>query len=378
MAPRRFLWIVAVLVVLVLAAAVVWRVAGRRIMDFALAPTIAFDPAQVPPAPDYRKAAAWVSRPGNAGADPARWAPAGFRPAPHPAAALFFVPPTAFLESRRWNAPLDDADTNARLDHLVRMQASLFNGSAEIWVPRYRQATLGAFLKPGADADRALAVAYGDVVRAFDAFLAAHPGNGPVILAGHSQGSRHLLRLLHERGAALRPRLVAVYVAGWPVALDSDVRALGLPPCTAAGETGCFLAWQSFAADGDIADAYRALGAVRDLGGRAIGQRAMACTNPLTGGRAAAGATANAGTLIGEALVPHRAGARCDRRGLLLIDPAPADIGPLVLPGGNYHMYDYALFWANLRADAEARLSGFAAAHLAAAAVPPAAPDDGV
>jgi hypothetical protein len=31
-----------------------------------------------------------------------------------------------------------------------------------------------------------------------------------------------------------------------------------------------------------------------------------------------------------------------------------------VLPGNNYHVFDYALFWANVRADAEARLRSFA------------------
>ena len=43
-----------------------------------------------------------------------------------------------------------------------------------------------------------------------------------------------------------------------------------------------------------------------------------------------------------------------------------ADIGPYVLPGGNYHVYDYSLFWANIRADVEARLSTFGAARMAA------------
>jgi hypothetical protein len=30
-----------------------------------------------------------------------------------------------------------------------------------------------------------------------------------------------------------------------------------------------------------------------------------------------------------------------------------------VLPGNNYHVFDYALFWANIRADAAARLASF-------------------
>jgi hypothetical protein len=35
-----------------------------------------------------------------------------------------------------------------------------------------------------------------------------------------------------------------------------------------------------------------------------------------------------------------------------------------VLPGGNFHAYDYSLFWANIRADIESRLSAFGARTL--------------
>ena len=48
-------------------------------------------------------------------------------------------------------------------------------------------------------------------------------------------------------------------------------------------------------------------------------------------------------------------------RGILLIgerDTLP-EMGPYALPGNNYHVYDYALFWANVRADAERRLTAF-------------------
>ena len=34
-------------------------------------------------------------------------------------------------------------------------------------------------------------------------------------------------------------------------------------------------------------------------------------------------------------------------------------LGSYVLPGNNYHVYDYALFWGSIRADAERRLKAF-------------------
>ena len=56
---------------------------------------------------------------------------------------------------------------------------------------------------------------------------------------------------------------------------------------------------------------------------------------------------------------PGRVPARCAGRGFLLIGGGP-DVGPYTLPGNNYHVYDYSLFWANVRADALRRLAAFA------------------
>ena len=94
----------------------------------------------------------------------------------------------------------------------------------------------------------------------------------------------------------------------------------------------------------------------------------MLCVNPLTGIRGgSAPRETNLGTLIpNEAFTeaefrPHAVPARCDLRGFLLIgdnDRLPA-MGPYGLPGNNYHVYDYALFWANIRADAERRVAAF-------------------
>jgi hypothetical protein len=88
----------------------------------------------------------------------------------------------------------------------------------------------------------------------------------------------------------------------------------------------------------------------------------MLCVNPLTGtkdGRAPP--QANAGTLVPSAdlkqavLEPGRVGAHCEG-GLLLLDGDIPQLGPFVLPGNNYHVYDYALFWSAIRADAERRM----------------------
>jgi hypothetical protein len=62
--------------------------------------------------------------------------------------------------------------------------------------------------------------------------------------------------------------------------------------------------------------------------------------------------------------LPGLVGARCAAPGLLLVAPTPEGRWPLVFPGGNFHAYDYHLFWAAVRADAEARLMSVAARRL--------------
>lgn len=41
---------------------------------------------------------------------------------------------------------------------------------------------------------------------------------------------------------------------------------------------------------------------------------------------------------------------------------SPPDLGPFVLPGNNYHVYDIPLFWTNLREDVARRVRAWSAA----------------
>ena len=244
----------------------------------------------------------------------------------------------------------------------------MFNEAGAIWAPRYRQATFGAFLTDKEAAAKALDLAYRDVAAAFDEFL-REAGDRPIILAGHSQGALHLVRLLHERVAtdpALRRRIVAAYVVGWPVSRTTDLALLGLPECRAADQAGCLLSWQSFAEPADPSLIVDTFDASAGLDGRSRKGTPMVCTNPLTGTPdAAAPASADAGTLVPSpdlstgAIVPHLVGAACRGRGFLILTD-PVALGGYVLPGNNYHVYDYLLFWANARADAARRLAAFA------------------
>jgi hypothetical protein len=367
MLARRFLWIVAGLVLLVLAGALVFRLAGTQLMRWTMVPGAAFEGGQPQQTSAYARADLWIARPDIPG-NPSAWLPPGAAPGGAKQASVFFIHPTSYLEKAHWNAPLDDQESQWRARLFVRSQANAFNGIAEIWAPKYRQATFGAFLTTRADAQKALDFAYRDVLAAWDYFLAKAPKDRPIILAAHSQGSLHLTRLLADR-VANRPeakRIAAAYVVGWPISMTADLPSLGLPACERKAQAGCILSWQSFSEPADpkmVTEVYD--GSSGPTGISRAGSP-MLCVNPLTGTIGGeASAEANRGTLIpnaelteGELRTPG-VPARCDVRGFLLIGEDPPDLGPYVLPGNNYHVYDYALFWANIRADAAERLAAF-------------------
>lgn len=365
---RKFLYIVAVLIVLALAATFAYRIWGAELLRQAMVPAGRFESQAALPANSYVRAEMWLARPDKPG-NPALWTPAGYAADTGAAAAVFFIHPTSYLNRSHWNAPLDDKEANDRAALFLRGQASAFNGAGAIWAPRYRQATFGAFLTSQADAQKALDLAYRDISAAFDQFL-REAGDRPIILAGHSQGALHLTRLLHERvaGKPIAKRVVAAYVVGWPVSKTADLPRLGLAECERADQIGCILSWQSFAEPADPSLILDAFDATAGFTGAPRAGTPMICTNPITGtSGAVAEAKANLGTVVPSAdfssatLQKGVVAARCEGRGILMIGSPPEGIGgQYVLPGNNYHVFDYSLFWANVRADGERRLKAFA------------------
>jgi hypothetical protein len=370
MAARRFLWLIVIGVGLVVAAIIAYTLAGDRLIQAATTPTTPFAQSKQAPAPDYApaNAQAWLARPGMAH-DPSRWTPPGYAPAPHPAVSVFYVAPTAWISGSRWNAPLDDKSTNDRLYAYTLAQASAFNGVANVWAPAYRQATFGAFLTTSADAQHAIDFAYADVERAWAAFLAANP-SGPIILAGHSQGSLLLARLIagHIAGKPVQKRIVAAYIPGFPLSVEADLPAMHMAPCATPTQTGCLLDWMSYAEPAGFKGFAAWAARTPGLTGNSKAGTHFVCVNPLRGLATTAPAVAAAdigalrpgpGLTDFPTIQPHAVGARCVN-GLLLIGPPPDGYGKFILPGNNYNVYDYNLFWANIRADVARRLSAFA------------------
>lgn len=362
---RKFLYVIAFLIALAIAGAVVYRIWGNDLIRWTFVPGRPFEPQGEARVDAYDRSDMWLARP-DLRRNPALWTPNGYQPrAIRGGPAVFFIHPTSYLSGDHWNAPLNNKEANDRAALFLRGQASVFNEAGEIWAPRYRQATFGSFLTDATDAQRALNLAYRDVQTAFAAFLRQIGQDRPIILAGHSQGALHLTHLLKDKvaGTPLAQRVVAAYVVGWPVSRANDLRAMGLPECARADQRGCVLSWETFAEPADpslVMETYdRSIG----FDGNPRRGSRVVCTNPLTGTpNVAAAASANKGTLFPSAdlnsatIEAGRVAARCGERGLLLIGEGP-DVGPYVLPGNNYHVYDYSLFWANVRDDVARRVA---------------------
>ena len=333
-----------------------------------LAPRVPFKPLPALGDNPYAAPAMWIARPDIA-SDPAQYLPPGVRHDRKGAAFVFFLHPTTYDGRRSWNAPLDHPGSRLRAELSTRVMASAFNDEAGIYAPRYRQAALGAFLAEGPNPQRALALAQGDARLALATFLRAVPPSAPIVLAGHDQGALILMHLIHDMGTPIAARVVAVYLAGWPISARHDLSQMGLPACTHADQAGCVMAWTSFARPADSREIWAMASNFPPLDGKPRDDVPL-CTNPLNGGTAIdAPASANRGSLaVNDEHHPARlvlpsVGAHCNpATGLLNID-APPHLGDDVMPGNNYSVYDFPLFWRNLRDDVARREATWVHAH---------------
>lgn len=366
---RKFLYVIAGVTVLLLALLLALRLWSEDLTEMAFVPGVSFAGQQALPPESWENPAMWAARPGLKD-DPSSWLPPGVTaPEQKLPVAVFFVHPTSYVARDAWNGSLDDATSRQRTALFVKGMASPFNEAEALWAPRYRQAAIGAFLTARPEAAQALDLAYGDVLAAFEIFTRHLPEGQPIALAGHSQGAFLLRRLLRDRvaGTPLAKRLVGAWVIGWPVSMEHDLPKMGLPACERADQAGCVVSWLSVADPADTEMLVKAYARRTGLDGKSVAGSAFLCTNPLTGTPGTSSdASANLGTLVpdfatsGGTLAAQVVPAACGPDNFLHIGPPPKlDLGPYVLPGNNYHLYDVTLFWANLRADFERRVAAW-------------------
>ena len=360
----RGYWRPTALIVGLLALALASPAVGRQATDFA---------AQAPPpALDYAKPASWATFAGT-GVGVAV-APGAVVSGKDQKVDVFYIHPTTFRSADKWNGDPADATLNAWTDgSATARQASPFAACCRLFVPRYRQASTLALSKIATDGARAFDLAYGDVERAFDYYLAHENKGRPFILVGHSQGGSHVARLVERRidGKPLQAQMVAAYAIGFNLAEgDFPLTYKTVPVCKTPDQLHCLVQWNAVLASADL----DAISKASTAGFTALHPGApgasILCVNPLTfdAGKPSAEAGASQGAIPGTPdASPMRApekgkvAARCDR-GYLVVTPDPAlDLKPL--PGGSMHFHDIGLFWGDVQANALLRAKAAVAKH---------------
>ncbi|MBE7219406.1 MAG: DUF3089 domain-containing protein [Caulobacteraceae bacterium] len=338
-----------------------WRDA---ILQTALDPRVPFQTYTPPPAPDYARREAWAALP----QDPTHPA------AGTPGADVFFVHPTTYDGGRDWNGPIADRRARRELDEVMLPNyAQPFARVGRVWAPRYRQASLYSLLTLREDARDARRFAYGDVRRAFEAFLRTTPLGRPLLIVGVEQGALLADRLAAEAAAdpAVRRRLAAVYLIGAPIPAAAHGPGAPLPACSARAQAGCVVAYTqaAFALDGpdhvlDRALVWTPQGDLTPLEGRPA-----LCVNPLTGAVGAPVASehadlgaANATRLewsARPAFLAHQVSARCEGGLLRTSRPRAHSLRRTGGWAARLKAPPFNLFWADLEADAAARLAAW-------------------
>jgi hypothetical protein len=353
-------------------------------MLWMITPRHAFGELAAPSPPDYGQKRFWAALPSEK--DEADLVPEGVAPGDNQANAeadVFYIHPTAYFLGDSWNSPME-AGTRAEefIQYYLSSQASVFNACCRVYAPHYREATIYSFIDEGNDGKQALDLAYRDVATAFDYFLEHFNQGRPFIIASHSQGTAHAMRLIEQRisGTPLRERFIAGYLIGYVLPGDKFERSFkDVPPCADRADTGCIVAWDTFAPDSARADEF--LYPYGDGWERRSSGSGVHCTNPLSwklDGKPADKAL-NLGavkvppleqgfkimgrehsgrriTSLPAPLVGHT-GARCDN--WLIVEKQTDPSFHPVFYDGNYHLHDYSLFYLNLRQNALDRTKAF-------------------
>jgi hypothetical protein len=300
--------------------------------------------------PDYERLDYWAAHPEKK--DPSDSIPGPLQREPvMDSVDIFFLHPTTYVkrsQRKKASANIDDPALNARTDYTsILYQASVFNAAGRVFAPRYRQAHLHQyFTKDTAGARQAFDTAYSDIRRAFDYYLVNRPAKRPLIIAGHSQGAMHALRLLKERveGTPLAQYLVAAYIIGWPLPAGFSST---LPVCADSLQTGCLCSWRTFRR-GYIPRYARH-------------EKPAVATNPLSWDTTATRQPAS--RLLGSVLLrfdkiyPHTTDAQAER-GLLFVRK-PRFPWSFLFFRRNYHVADINLFYLNVRRNVSGRVKAW-------------------
>ncbi len=331
-----------------------------NIARFLLNPRQPFQTSSPPPLPDYELSDAWAVSPLAVSAE---------RP------AVFVVHSTTYYGRASWNAPVHGSSADNDLERVgLPNEAGPFMGWADVYAPRYRQATLFARFTLKYEGLAAHERAYADIRMAFLAFLDRIPADQPIVLAGYGQGGLHILGLISEfflsPENALVERLAVAYVIGQATPEDFLLNApSGMSVCATPDTVRCLVAYVPFEhGNGRDLEHLRRFSMVWDARGnlQAAGEPSLLCVNPLdwlvheeyVSADRHIGAASATGIELGRPnpAVAGAVGAACNR-GILTIDkPRQRYLKTNRAFGAKWKVQSFNLFFHDLAENGQLRV----------------------
>ena len=275
------------------------------------------------------------------------------------AADVFLICPTVDMNDE-FNMALEDADTKANFLGALNMERGLYEESARLYAPYYRQAAMKVYALEPSEREPWLALAYEDISAAFAWYLAHENEGRPIILAGFSQGADMCYRLLEEYfgDESLYDQLVAVYAIGWPCTEEMTAQYPQIVPATGEDDLGVVVSF-----DCEAPEVTETL--ITPAGVRAL------TINPLNW--KTDGTPADKSENLGACFTKYSGEIKREEAGLCgctidesrgvvkVADVDPTDYPPIVpgMPEGAYHVYDYQFFFRNLQKNVAVRTARF-------------------
>ena len=318
-------------------------------------PPRSFDQTEVPPEPDYSQSANWAALPEKF--DFADTVPEADPVDNQKTAAVdaFYVHPTSYLMGDLWNQSMEDEKINTATDLIIMVQASAFNNTCKVYAPRYRQGIIHSFYDMEGEGKKALDLAYQDVKRAFEYYMKNYNNDRPFILVSHSQGTEHTVRLLKESitGKDIRKKLIAAYLIGREIKRETLAWFPDIPVCNSPDQLGCLITWNTQGPEPKFS---------------LVTQADSVCVNPLTW--KSDSEHADKSLNLGGVRYPKSAGkplqvdlgvcdAMCVNGALQITPPTVPGYDNMVVGKDNYHIYDFPLFYMNIRKNAANRVNAY-------------------
>ena len=286
---------------------------------------------------------------------------------------VFLICPTVDTKDE-YNMSLDDEKMRSRFVGALNMERGLYEDSARLFAPYYRQTAMKVFNLPPEEQEPYLDLAYSDVSAAFSWYLAHMNKGRPIILASFSQGAYMCYRLLEDYfgedvelssydesvdwGDSLLDQLVAVYAIGWACTPEMTEKCPQIIPAEREDDFGVVVSFDCEAPE------------VTETIINPAGTRAYTI-NPLNW--KTDGTPADKSENLGACFIDYDGSIKrediglcgCyidpDRGALKVTDIDSADYPNVLtaLPEGSYHLFDYQFFYRNLQQNVQTRTEAF-------------------